>query len=71
VHRVLGPGLLETKYEEAMCIELADAKIRVERQNQRVPVVYKNRVQVLKAGLRRLTISSLPVSPPPRVVPNQ
>jgi GxxExxY protein len=25
VHRVLGPGLLESTYEAAMCIELVDA----------------------------------------------
>ena len=112
VHRALGPGLLEATYEEALCIELTDANMRVDRQT-RVPIVYKGRIigeyrpdlivndaivleiksvdrliglhqaqllaymrvlkkhtglllnfnsEVLKAGLRRLTISTLPAS---------
>ncbi len=32
VHRVLGPGLLESIYEEALCYELESRGIRVERQ---------------------------------------
>ena len=42
VHRILGPGLLESIYEEALCVELASAGIRFERQ---VPleVNYKQR----------------------------
>ena len=32
VHRVLGPGLLESVYEEAFCIELAHREIPFERQ---------------------------------------
>jgi GxxExxY protein len=32
VHRVLGPGLLESIYEEALCVELALAHIPFERQ---------------------------------------
>jgi GxxExxY protein len=32
VHRILGPGLLESVYEEAMCVELALAGIFFERQ---------------------------------------
>jgi GxxExxY protein len=32
VHRELGPGLLENTYEEALCIELADAGLKFERQ---------------------------------------
>ena len=32
VHRVLGPGLLESIYEEALCVELALAGIPFERQ---------------------------------------
>ena len=35
VHRVLGPGWLESIYEEALCVELALARIPFERQ---VPV---------------------------------
>src|SRR5688572_20795051 len=43
VHRELGPGLLEATYEEAVCIELADAGLRYGRQVG-VPVLYKGRV---------------------------
>jgi GxxExxY protein len=32
VHYTLGPGLLESAYEEAMCWELGHAGIRFERQ---------------------------------------
>lgn len=42
VHRHLGPGLLEATYEEALCIELADAGLAYNRQ-LRVPVLYKDR----------------------------
>ena len=42
VHRTLGPGLLESNYEECLCIELADAGIQHARQPM-VPVVYKGR----------------------------
>jgi GxxExxY protein len=40
VHRQLGPGLLESVYESAMCIELDLAGLVYERQKV-VPVVYK------------------------------
>ena len=40
VHRNLGPGLLESKYESALCIELELANLAFERQKQ-VPVMYK------------------------------
>ena len=42
VHRHLGPGLLEGTYEEAQCIELADAGWKFQRQLM-VPVIYKGR----------------------------
>ena len=32
VHRILGPGLLESIYEEALCYELELRGIRSERQ---------------------------------------
>lgn len=41
VHRYLGPGLLETVYEEALCHELNLRGIRFERQKQ-VDVLYKD-----------------------------
>ena len=45
VHRALGPGLLETIYEEALCHELALQNMRFERQVA-VDVVYKGHVIV-------------------------
>lgn len=43
VHRILGPGLLESIYEEALCHELALRGICFERQVA-VDVVYKDHV---------------------------
>ena len=40
VHRQLGPGLLESVYEEALCYELSRAGLQFERQ-QEVPFKYK------------------------------
>ncbi len=40
VHRVLGPGLLESAYEECLCRELALRGVPFERQ-QPLPVNYK------------------------------
>jgi len=40
VHRVLGPGLLESLYEEALVVELGLRNIKVARQVE-VPVDYK------------------------------
>jgi len=40
VHKSLGPGLLESAYEECLFFELQKAGLFVERQ-QTVPVVYK------------------------------
>ena len=42
VHRHLGPGFLESLYEEALSLELADAGIAFERQKE-IGVVYKGR----------------------------
>ena len=42
VHRTLGPGLLESIYETAMCAELEEAGLKFERQVI-VPVLYKGR----------------------------
>jgi len=43
VHRTLGPGLLESIYEEALCHELSLRGIPFERQKQQ-DVVYKGHV---------------------------
>jgi GxxExxY protein len=40
VHNVLGPGLLESAYEGAMCVELARAGMNFERQRV-YPLCYK------------------------------
>ena len=42
VHRHLGPGLLESVYEECLCFELGDAAIPYVRQ-QKLPIRYKGR----------------------------
>jgi GxxExxY protein len=41
IHRSLGPGLLESAYEECLCHELSVAGIGFERQKP-LPVRYKN-----------------------------
>ncbi|MCA8998870.1 MAG: GxxExxY protein [Planctomycetaceae bacterium] len=41
VHRCLGPGLLESVYEEAVCYELSQAHLSFTRQTF-VPIQYKN-----------------------------
>ena len=40
VHRVLGPGLLESAYEAALCVELRNAGLQYETQAA-VPIHYK------------------------------
>ncbi|HET9319453.1 MAG TPA: GxxExxY protein [Bryobacteraceae bacterium] len=40
VHRVLGPGLLESAYEECVCYELSQRELKFERQVP-LPVAYK------------------------------
>ena len=41
VHRNLGPGLLESAYEECLAFELSNTGLNIKRQ-QPVPVVYKD-----------------------------
>lgn len=41
VHRHLGPGMLESVYESALCLELENAQVQYERQKA-PPVHYKN-----------------------------
>ena len=43
VHRVMGPGLPEATYEEALCIELTESRLGYTRQVP-VPVTYKGRM---------------------------
>ena len=41
VHRQLGPGLLESAYEECLCYELSQAGLKFERQVA-LPINYKS-----------------------------
>ena len=49
VYKNLGPGLLESVYEEALCFELEQRGLKVERQKE-VPITYKG--NILKTELR-------------------
>ena len=49
VYKTLGPGLLESVYEEALVYELEQRGLIVERQKQ-VPIIYKG--NALKTDLR-------------------
>lgn len=49
VYKTLGPGLLESVYEEALVYELEQRGLKVERQKQ-VPIQYKG--VILKTDLR-------------------
>ena len=49
VYKTLGPGLLESVYEEALTFELEQRGMKVERQKQ-VPIQYKG--NTLKTELR-------------------
>ena len=40
VHRILGPGLLESAYEECLAYEFTQARLSFKRQDP-LPVVYK------------------------------
>lgn len=40
VHRILGPGLLESAYQECLLYELRQAGLRVEKEKA-LPIVYK------------------------------
>jgi GxxExxY protein len=51
VHRELGPGFLESIYEEALCIELAAMGLTFERQKS-VEIHYRDQV----VGLHRLDL---------------
>ena len=49
VHRALGPGLLESAYEECLCYELRRLDVRFDRQYS-LPIRYKD--ASLECGLR-------------------
>lgn len=65
VHRVLGPGLLESSYEECLCYEFQERGIHFERQKP-LPVAYKGkkldcayRLDVLVDGVVLLELKSV------------
>jgi len=49
VHKELGPGLLESVYEECLCLELESREIPFKRQLD-IPIEYKG--QVINSKLR-------------------
>jgi GxxExxY protein len=49
VHRHLGPGLLESIYEECLCSELTEAGLPFQRQTK-LPIMYRGRL--LEDGFR-------------------
>ncbi len=51
VHRELGPGLLESLYEKALCFELERRSLSVKNQLE-VPVLYKGQ----RLGVHRLDL---------------
>ncbi|NUO81140.1 GxxExxY protein [candidate division KSB1 bacterium] len=53
VHQVLGPGLLESAYEECLCYELSQKGIRFDRQLL-MPLRYKG--AIVKENMYRLDI---------------
>ena len=64
VHRVLGPGLLESIYGRAICLELATAGLSFEVEKQ-VPVLYKgivlchHRLDIVVEGKALLEIKAV------------
>jgi len=49
VHKTLGPGLLESVYEECLVRELIENNIKVERQKE-IPIIYNDKL--LSTGFR-------------------
>lgn len=70
VHRILGPGMLESAYEECLAYELEHLGFMVERQKP-VPIVYKDvkldcgyRIDLLINDLVLLELKSVDVLNP-------
>lgn len=49
IHKILGPGLLESAYEECLYFDLINAGLKVEKQKS-LPIIYKE--IKLEAGYR-------------------
>jgi len=65
VHKTLGPGLLESAYEECLSYELQNAGLKIDRQVA-VPVIYKDiklecgyRVDILVENLVVIELKSI------------
>ena len=65
VHRELGPGLLESTYEQCLCYELSKAGISFERQKE-LPVKYQEveidcgyRIDILVEGKLIIELKSV------------
>ena len=65
VHRLMGPGLLESVYEECLAYELVQAKISLERQKP-IPLIYKGvalgsdlKIDLLVSGLVVVELKSV------------
>jgi GxxExxY protein len=65
VHRILGPGLLESAYEVCLCYELEQRGITVANQ-RKLPVIYKGqalecdfRIDILLPGLVIIEVKSV------------
>lgn len=70
VHKALGPGLLESAYEECLVYELQKAGLQVLRQKP-VPVIYKEihleqgyRIDLLVEGLVVVELKSVEILNP-------
>ncbi|MCF8360797.1 MAG: GxxExxY protein [Prolixibacteraceae bacterium] len=70
VHKQLGPGLLESAYEECLCYELYKSGIHYERQKP-VPVIYKEvkldcgyRIDILVEGVVVIELKTVEVLNP-------
>lgn len=67
VHTELGPGLLESAYQECLCFELQQLGLRVEKQKP-LPLVYKGvkldvgyRIDILVENLVVIELKSVDV----------
>lgn len=65
VHKTLGPGLLESAYEECLSYELQNAGLKIDRQVA-VPVIYKDiklecgyRIDILVENLVVIELKSI------------
>ena len=65
IHKTLGPGLLESAYEECLYFDLVNAGLGVEKQKS-LPLIYKEiksieALKSLSAAVSGITFTLLPV----------